>query len=88
MGTVVQFLIKNTGLYNAGLNAIVQGIARITNTLMLSNDSTKDIAPVVFNILFWGLYIVANVPLFIFAHRKIGKTFANLTMVFVIVNSL
>jgi uncharacterized membrane-anchored protein YitT (DUF2179 family) len=68
----------------------VQGIARITNTVMLnsSNQQIKHLAPTIFNVLFWGLYIVANIPLFIFAHRKIGRTFANLTMVFVVVNSL
>jgi uncharacterized membrane-anchored protein YitT (DUF2179 family) len=90
MGTVIQFLIKNTGLYNSGLNAIVQGIARITNTAMLNSNSEKinNLAPTIFNILFWGLYIVVNIPLFMFARRKIGKTFANLTMIFVIVNSL
>jgi uncharacterized membrane-anchored protein YitT (DUF2179 family) len=54
MGAVVQFLIKNTGLYNSGLNAVVQGIARITNTAMLNsgNQHLIDLAPTIFNILF------------------------------------
>jgi uncharacterized membrane-anchored protein YitT (DUF2179 family) len=88
MGTAAQFLIKNTGLYNSGLSGIVQGIARISDTFMIKNNVDTQTATLIFNLLFWVLYILINIPLFIFAYKKIGKTFANLTMVFVIVNSL
>jgi uncharacterized membrane-anchored protein YitT (DUF2179 family) len=90
IGTLIQFLIKNTGLYNSGLSAITQGIARISKTIMLnsSDANIKGLAETMFNVLFWGFYVVLNIPLFIFGYRKIGKTFANLTMLFVIVSNL
>jgi hypothetical protein len=52
MGTLVQFLIKNTGIYNSGLSAVIQGIARLSNTLMLNNSVSDELASTIFNILF------------------------------------
>jgi uncharacterized membrane-anchored protein YitT (DUF2179 family) len=90
MGAATQFLVKNTGLYNSGLSAITQGIARISNTLSQKSDNPaiQANATIIFNALFWGIYVLFNVPLFIFALKKIGKTFANLTIVFIVVTNL
>ncbi|GHU28830.1 hypothetical protein FACS1894152_6870 [Bacilli bacterium] len=52
MAGLIQFALKNTGLYNSGLSAIAQGIARITNTAILNGGANADLAKTVFNVLF------------------------------------
>jgi uncharacterized membrane-anchored protein YitT (DUF2179 family) len=87
MGIVILFLLKNTGLYNSGLSAIGQGISRFIYTNLQLHGNTTN-AEMIFNILFWGLYFVLNVPFFIFGYLKIGKTFGLLTIVFLFFNTL
>jgi uncharacterized membrane-anchored protein YitT (DUF2179 family) len=86
MGVLVLFLLQNTGLYSPGLTAITQGISRLIYVLVKSRMSDGT-ARLIYNVLFWGLYFLMNVPLFIFGYHKIGKTFSLLTIVFVIFNT-
>jgi len=88
MGVVILFFLQNTGLYNTGLSAIVQGTARLVQTVLKLNGVDATTVATIYNILFWCLYFVLNIPLFIFGYFKIGKTFTLLTVVFAATNSL
>ncbi len=88
-GFISLIFVKNTGLYSAGLGGIFQGLARFTQTAMLQgNDSMKAAAPAVYNVLFWGLYFLANIPLCIFAYYRIDKRFAKLSFLYLALNNL
>lgn len=86
MAIIVQFLIKNTGLYNTGLSAVIQGFSRFIYTLMTKNGSSPATAELVFNLLFWIVYFILNIPLFLFSYFKIGKTFTKLTVIYLAFN--
>lgn len=88
MGLVTMLLVKNTGLYQSGMSAVLQGISRVIYVSMTNGGISKDLADLVFNILFWGLFFVCNIPLLIFSYFKIGKTFTLLTLVYVAINSI
>lgn len=88
MAVIVQFLIKNTGLYNTGLSAIIQGFSRLVYTVMNHNGVNKSTAELTFNLLFWITYFILNIPLFIFSYFKVGKTFTKLTLVYLFFNTL
>jgi uncharacterized membrane-anchored protein YitT (DUF2179 family) len=87
MGVLTLFMLQNTGLYSAGLTGVTQGIARIIYVILGQTGMSSGTAKILYNLLFWGLYFLANVPLFIFGYKKIGKTFSLLTIVFVSANT-
>ncbi len=87
MGVVTQLLINNTGLYSSGLGALTQGLARLVRSILSHNNIDKTIVDNVYNIMFWLLYFICNIPLFIIGYIYIGKTFAKLTLVFLIFNT-
>jgi uncharacterized membrane-anchored protein YitT (DUF2179 family) len=81
----VVIFVQSTGLYTGGFGALFQGIARLTFLLLsLHNSSHAEMNAIIYNILFYGLYLALNVPLAIFAYKKIGKQFAKLSITFVI----
>ncbi len=88
-GFISLIFVKNTGLYSAGLGGIFQGIARFTQTAMLQGSPAMvAAAPTVYNVLFWGLYFIANLPLCLFAYYKIDKRFAKLSFLYLGLNNL
>ncbi|MDE7433599.1 MAG: hypothetical protein K2M43_00370 [Mycoplasmoidaceae bacterium] len=52
MAVIVQFLIKNTGLYNTGLSAIIQGFSRLVYVILTYKQVSAETASLVFNLLF------------------------------------
>ncbi|GHU27394.1 hypothetical protein FACS1894152_3970 [Bacilli bacterium] len=88
MSLATFFLVEVTGLYTGGFSACFQGVARLVYAkLMLfakGNDHAEFIAKTVYNALFWGLYVCLNVPLTIFAYKKINKSFAKMSIVYLI----
>ncbi|XQP55208.1 MAG: YitT family protein [Mycoplasmoidaceae bacterium] len=89
-GIVFAFLttcfIKNTGAFSYGLSSFLQGIAKLSNYFI--TKATGEYNSMVYSALFWGLLLVGNAPLFIFAWFKVGHRFAMLTLTFLIANSL
>ncbi|WP_052462020.1 DUF2179 domain-containing protein [Mycoplasmopsis californica] len=78
---VVEFaLLQITGMYQLGIGALAQGVARFVR---IYNNSLW-----LFNVLFWLVSFLGNVPLFIFAYFKINKRFALLNFVFLITSTL
>ncbi|WP_027121771.1 YitT family protein [[Mycoplasma] imitans] len=79
-GVISLFFIRNSGLYNLGVSSITQGLAR-TLFVFLPENLPKSL---IFDLTFWIMYIVINIPLIIFAYFKVGKRFAILTTVYVV----
>ncbi|MGL4948669.1 MAG: YitT family protein [Mycoplasma sp.] len=88
MSVVSIFLIQNSGLYSAGVAGVFQGIARIVETSMRVNGFEDSLIEPVYNSIFWGSYFIANIPLLIFAYKKISKQFAYMTIVYILFNQL
>jgi len=99
MGTSTALLVEGSGLYTGGTGAFFQGIARLVKTLIIKgansdviSSASSIVAPVyaewVYQAIFWGLYLIMNIPLTIFAFKKIGKNFAIISIVFLAFNQL
>lgn len=88
MSVCTLFLIKNSGLYSAGIAGIFQGIARITQASLYKDGINREVADAIYNAIFWGSYFVANIPLLMFAHKHISKKFAILTVVYLLFNQM
>lgn len=82
------FLVKNTGGFSFGFSGLMQGIDRLIVYFIYKSGVSADKAKLAYSILFWGLILVANVPLFFFSWKKIGKRFTLLTLTFLVTNSL
>ncbi len=81
-------LIQNTGLYNSGISSLTQGLARITFvTLSLQNNPDVD-ANMVYQIVFWFLYVVVNVPLIVFSWFKIDRRFTVLATIYLVTTNV
>lgn len=90
LGLIMSFLtlllVQNTGLYTGGITAMFQGVARLAFVgLTKSVAVDAGTATLIYDALFWGLYLGFNIPLFIFAYFKINKQFAILSAVYLIV---
>lgn len=76
--------IQNTGLYGFGVDAISHGSARLAATLAIKKGLSEQSARIIFNVLFWAVNFIINIPLFIFATKKINYNFGVLTMFFML----
>ncbi len=84
-------LIQNTGLYGMGIEGISQGFARL-GTFLISylnkGENAKQKAYIAYNILFWVITLLLNIPLLILAYFKVGKRFFKLTTIFMIASTI
>ncbi|MCQ3914665.1 MAG: hypothetical protein MJ201_02580 [Mycoplasmoidaceae bacterium] len=68
-GIVFAFLttcfIKNTGAFSYGFSSFLQGIAKLCSYFITKGAGTFD--KMIYSALFWGLLLIGNIPLFIFA---------------------
>lgn len=78
------FFIQSTGLYTAGLTGIFQGFARIAQ----AEISDANLANIMFFLIFYGAYFIANIPLVIFGYYKIGKKFSILSLITLVVSNV
>ncbi len=84
-GFIGVLCLQNTGLYNVGLEAFAQGIARFVAYFIKGDTKLK---ANVMNALFWSLIIVLNIPLIFFGWYKIGKKFTFYSTYYIVVSSL
>ena len=90
------FFMQNTGLYSGGSTAVCQGIARLVHTVMqvankpasMSIDTWNFLILLVYNLLFWGLYLLFNVFLVIFFSRTMNKEFVYLSAIYICVSQV
>ncbi len=78
--------VKNTGALSYGLSSFLQGIARLCNYFV--TVALGEFNKTIYSAFFWGLLLIGNIPLFIFAWKKVGHRFAMLTLTFLIANSI
>lgn len=85
-GVISVFFVKNVGIYNFGLAAFGQSIARLI-TVSMPESVAANVRNMIDQLVYWIAYIVLSIPIFIFGYKKIGKTFTNLTVIFLVVSS-
>ncbi|MEG3641787.1 YitT family protein [Mycoplasmoides genitalium] len=86
-GLLGVIFVQFSGLYDIGMASISQGLARLVNFFITSQNINVDSATI-FNAIFWLTQILFNVPFFIFGWFKISKKFTLLTLYFVAVSNL
>ncbi|SJZ47573.1 YitT family protein [Mycoplasmopsis verecunda] len=75
MGFFGVLLLQNTGLYALGLEAFGQGVGSLLLYVLKSNGVNHETAYTVYNLCFWLIYFVLNIPLLILSWKKISKSF-------------
>lgn len=90
VGSISTWLfVQYTGVYTAGLSGVIQGIAKITKLeIEQMGPDYISLSNLIYNVLFWTLYLFINIPLLIFAFFKLGKQFALLSSVYIIVGQI
>lgn len=79
--------IQNTGVYISGTSGIFQGIARVAKTA-IAKQGDAALAETMYQILFYVLYLLTNIPLIIFSYKKMGKKFTILSAIVVIISNV
>lgn len=88
-GVIGVFLVKNPGIYNFGLAAFGQAIAKLTVVLLRDVEAiNSSISNIIDHALFWIMYLILSIPIFVFGWKKLGKKFTLLTLLFLVVSSL
>ncbi|MGL5640580.1 MAG: YitT family protein [Mycoplasmoidaceae bacterium] len=82
------FLVRNMGLYSFGLSGIFQGVARIVKVTSSKYITDPQTIENIYNILFYGLYLLANIPLIIFSYFKLGKRFTYLSTIVIVLGNV
>lgn len=96
VGLIISFVsivfVQNTGVVVTGLSGIFQGIARITKVVLNKNrlnlGLTEDNIQNVYNAMFYGMYLLMNIPLMIFSYKKVGKNFTIISSIPVIISNV
>lgn len=78
--------VQTSGIYVAGLSGIFQAFARIARIDLIKRGVSNETANVVFQLIFYLFYFIANIPLIIFSYKKTGKKFTYLTTIFIAVS--
>ncbi|UWD33926.1 DUF2179 domain-containing protein [Mesomycoplasma molare] len=86
-GIISVFFVKNVGIYNFGLAAFGQSLSKLISVLLKEEQVTKTTRNIIEQFIFWIFYIFLSIPIFIFGYKKVGKTFVNLTILFLLVSS-
>lgn len=87
-GTCLVFLVQNTGLYELGLSAIGQSIGRLTQFLLRYNGYSVELSYFWYNLIFWILYFILNIPLLLLSYKYLSKRFFYFTILFLFVQTL
>ena len=89
IGVVALFFVKNSGLYSLGIAAVTQGLSRIiTTSIDAKTNASDEVVSLISSLTFWFFLLIVNIPLLIFAWKKIGKKFSILTLIYLVSNSV
>lgn len=80
--------IQNTGVYISGTSGIFQGVARVVKVIMKKNEIDQRTVQLTYELLFYGLYLLTNIPLMIFSWFKMGKRFTILSSIPVVISNV
>lgn len=87
-GACLVFLVQNTGLYELGLSAIGQSIGRLSQFLLRYNGYSQEVSYFWYNLIFWVLYFILNIPLLLLSYKYLSKRFFYFTILFLFVQTL
>lgn len=93
VGLIISFVsivfVQNTGVVVTGLSGIFQGIARITKVVLNKHTNiTNENIQSIYNAMFYGMYLLMNIPLMIFSYKKVGKNFTIISSIPVIISNV
>lgn len=96
VGVIMSFVslifVQNTGVVITGMSGIFQGIARISKVLLLKNESSLGLTQAnietIYTLMFYGMYLLVNIPLIIFSYKKIGKNFTIISGILVVLSNI
>lgn len=92
MGLVSFIFVQNTGVVITGMSGIFQGISRIVRVFLFKNQESLNLdsnkISSIYTAMFYGTYLLANIPLIIFSYKKIGKNFTILSTIVVLVSNI
>ncbi|MDE5774881.1 MAG: YitT family protein, partial [Malacoplasma sp.] len=81
--------IQNTGVYISGTSGIFQGIARVVKMSLKKEGSLPDdTINLIYQIMFYVIYLTTNIPLIIFSFKKMGKKFTILSTIVVVLSNV
>ena len=80
--------IQNTGVYVSGTSGIFQGVARIVKVIMKKESIDNNVVTLTYQLMFYGLYLITNIPLMIFSWKKMGKRFTILSSIPVVISNV
>ncbi|MDE6645825.1 MAG: YitT family protein [Malacoplasma sp.] len=81
--------IQNTGVYISGTSGIFQGIARVVKmSLKKEGNLPEDTINLIYQIMFYVIYLTTNIPLIIFSFYKMGKKFTILSTIVVVLSNV
>ncbi|MDE6429343.1 MAG: YitT family protein [Malacoplasma sp.] len=81
--------IQNTGVYISGTSGIFQGIARVVKmSLKKEGNLPDDTINLIYQIMFYVIYLTTNIPLIIFSFFKMGKKFTILSTIVVVLSNV
>lgn len=86
VSVAVWLFVQYTGIYTPGFSGIIQGLAKIAKIKI--EEYNQSLANIIYNAMFWCLYLLLNIPLIIFSYFKIGKRFAILSGIYISVSQL
>lgn len=82
------FLLQKTGIYNLGATGLFQGISRLVSFILIDKNYSREDVTIVYNVLFWLLNFILNLPFVIFSYFKIGKQFTFISLIGIFVSTL
>ncbi|QNM93499.1 YitT family protein [Mycoplasma sp. Pen4] len=85
MGLLGVLLLQNTGLYALGLESFGQGIGSYFLFLISTTSNNKYLGYVIYNLCFWLIYFILNIPLLILSWKRISRSFTLYTMYYLAV---
>lgn len=89
LAVFLALLIENSGLYSGGTAAFFQGIARMIHCVIDKYGNLSDeVNKIIYNLLFWGLYLIFNICLYFALRRKMSRTFLDLSIIYIAVSQV
>lgn len=81
------FFVQNTGVYVSGTSGILQGIARIARVFLKKSEIDNNVINLSYQLMFYGLYLISNIPLMIFSWKKLGRKFTFLSIITILISN-
>ncbi|MBQ6954724.1 MAG: YitT family protein [Mycoplasma sp.] len=90
MGIATLLLVEITGLYSGGTAALFQGIARLFYVLIVDNVQNTGAIWIgfVYNIMFWGMYLLFNLVLFSVLFKKLNRQCIIISCIYLITTQI